>query len=410
MACGCLAHGSIRFAAKDAELRAATLRDAVGEALGVAQGEHRAEALLLEGALDRERAIQVLHARGLATLAQHSGTCLRARFVGREAQDEGVLNKDDVVALMRGLLGLHLGLSLGGETIIGRSESLRQAQACENIRVSRSWHPGGESAELSVTNASPVAASLGASRILTRDLVGLELARMRQLEALKKQYQQLQQDAQSLDLTQGSKAGGAKHYERASTISWITQAEAAVVDVFGPQSTYVLRWQSFLQGTGGDGFWKLTEMGRVDSLKAVFVAAHAALQGGYLLGIREGLRAETLSEVLEQAERHCAQGELVAATSLAGGALETHLHHLCERHSIQYRAPGSISAYEQAIAKARNDGVVTVYSAARSKDIIAWGGKRNTAAHQPLQFNESKQVVEIMIAGIRLFLQETALA
>lgn len=62
---------------------------------------------------------------------------------------------------------------------------------------------------------------------------------------------------------------------------------------------------------------------------------------------------------------------------------------------------GSISKYDGAIAKARNDGTTTVYSVTDGKLVTAWGGIRNEAAHTPAEFNRSVDEVRRMIAGIR---------
>jgi len=54
---------------------------------------------------------------------------------------------------------------------------------------------------------------------------------------------------------------------------------------------------------------------------------------------------ETIEDVLCQAESLLARHDaVVAAAVLAGGALETHLRHLCERWAIDWLGKGSISA------------------------------------------------------------------
>jgi hypothetical protein len=113
-------------------------------------------------------------------------------------------------------------------------------------------------------------------------------------------------------------------------------------------------------------------------------------------------------ELLEQAENLCRSAHLVAATVIAGGALETQLLHLCERNVIQWSGDGSISKYNDAISAARNAGTVEVYSATRAKDLTAWGGRRNDAAHRPTEYQADRRVVELMIEGVRSFVRETS--
>jgi hypothetical protein len=77
-------------------------------------------------------------------------------------------------------------------------------------------------------------------------------------------------------------------------------------------------------------------------------------------------------------------------------------------NSLTIIGDGSISKYDAAIAKARNDGTATVYAATDSKLVTGWGGIRNDAAHDPGAFSRSREDVRRMIDGIREFISRTS--
>ncbi len=132
------------------------------------------------------------------------------------------------------------------------------------------------------------------------------------------------------------------------------------------------------------------------------------LRSGRLRTLLDGIRAETVDELLEQAEVLLAGGYLPAAGTIAGGALETHLRHLCERAGCS-PTKHSISKYEQALAQERKAGH-EVISATDGKSVTAWGGLRNEAAHDPGTFakERSKDEVRLFVEGVRQFVGRTS--
>jgi hypothetical protein len=96
------------------------------------------------------------------------------------------------------------------------------------------------------------------------------------------------------------------------------------------------------------------------------------LKAGRLQGLAEGIQAETVGELLDQASSFLAGGYVVAAAVIAGGALETHLAHLCQRSGVTWSGDGSISKYNGAVGAARKQGI-SVYSTNDGKSVEAWG-------------------------------------
>jgi hypothetical protein len=139
-----------------------------------------------------------------------------------------------------------------------------------------------------------------------------------------------------------------------------------------------------------------------DGARGVFRSAYDQLKNDRLGSIADGIFAESVSELLDQAQALNDKNYVVAAAVIAGGALESHLLHLCRKNQLTWSGDGSIEKYNGAIGQARNDGT-EIYSVTYGKLVTAWGGFRNEAAHAPGSFARSPQEVGSMILGIREF-------
>lgn len=196
---------------------------------------------------------------------------------------------------------------------------------------------------------------------------------------------------------------------QAVLIEWLTQAEAALTSVFPANHVVNRKWRELAA-------YARTMAANHDvpeaELKAQFhgvvMTADALLRAGRLTSLLDGIRAETVNEVLEQAELLNASGHQVAATVLAGGALETHLRNLCDRHGATWGGSGSIDKYKGALDQVRNNTGKDVISPTDSKHVVAWGGDRNDAAHKPTDFKKDKAHVQRLIEGVRAFIARTS--
>ncbi len=137
----------------------------------------------------------------------------------------------------------------------------------------------------------------------------------------------------------------------------------------------------------------------------VIDAALSLLRAGRMGSLVDTIRADTEGELLDQADA-LLKGYPIAATVIAGGALETHLRYLVTKNALSISGAGSIDKYEGAIAQARNAGN-EIYSATLSKQVKAWGGLRNDAAHRPGEFKATEEDVRRMIDGVRDFIDRT---
>lgn len=193
---------------------------------------------------------------------------------------------------------------------------------------------------------------------------------------------------------------GARQENEAS--DWIAEAESALVSVFPAGHPCRSKWREAFEHVERSKYL-LRNHEALPAVLGIFNAAIRILEADRLSSLLDGIRAETVSEVLDQAAT-LLPTHPVAAAVLAGGALETHLLHMCDRNGLTPQGDGSISKYDGAIAQARNAGTVTVYSVADTQAIKAWAATRNDAAHSPSTFNRPAAEVRTMIDGIRQFI------
>jgi hypothetical protein len=179
--------------------------------------------------------------------------------------------------------------------------------------------------------------------------------------------------------------------------AWVVQAGAALADVFPERHAARVTWERLIQSNAGKYINPC-----LDQLRGIFNGAAELVRQGYVGTLIESIQAETLVELLDQADDHLAQGSLIAAVGIAGGVLETHLRHLIDRHNLAVQGHGSIEKYNLLIRKEAKE----IYSLGDQKQITAWGHTRNLADHEPLKFNNSKEEVLLMLQGIRNFLNK----
>lgn len=184
-------------------------------------------------------------------------------------------------------------------------------------------------------------------------------------------------------------------------LAFVHAAEQAIKRTFPPGDHVVRRWDAtFPHGDSGAATRAVAVLAGI----ALFREAHSLLMSDRFESLIEGVRAETVGELLDQAESLLSENWLSAAMVTAGGAVESTLRHLCERASpqITITGHGSIGAYRTAIEK-QGTGILR----ANQHDMIkVWNKLRNEAAHEPMKFQaaHAKDGVQNTIDAIRIFL------
>jgi hypothetical protein len=221
----------------------------------------------------------------------------------------------------------------------------------------------------------------------------------------------------SRDVPEGVRIDGhSVHLVPQPAMAWLAEAHTALQSVFPPGHALHASWAAIFERAKTYAIeGALPAMGEIvlsqpyakvhfSQAVGVIDAGASIVRAGHLRTLSDGVRAETVSELLDQADALLTANHIVAAAVLAGGALETHLCHLCQRNKLTWVGDGSIAKYDQAVAQARNAGTVEVYAATDTKLVGGWGGLRNDAAHDPTTFTRTVGEVRLMIEGIRQFI------
>lgn len=174
-------------------------------------------------------------------------------------------------------------------------------------------------------------------------------------------------------------------------LEWKVKARSLLTKACGQDSEHV---KEFLKNEDVGLYG--TNLGTLERLKAIFLAAKEDYEGGYLKSTRSLVQAEVFDSELEQARALLQAGYKSPAAIVAGVVLETSLKELSDRAGI---AHGKLDKMNADLAKAG------IYNVLLQKRITALAGVRNSAAHgKPEEFSEKD--VEDMIRDVERFIAE----
>lgn len=124
------------------------------------------------------------------------------------------------------------------------------------------------------------------------------------------------------------------------------------------------------------------------------------IRNGYLRSLEEIIHGDVFGDFLEMAEYLNNKGYKDAAAVIAGSTLEAHLKQLCAKFSIS-----TVTGTKPKKADTLNADLVkaNAYSKLEQKNITAWLGLRNDAAHGNYSAYDPKQVA-LFISSIREFI------
>jgi hypothetical protein len=134
-----------------------------------------------------------------------------------------------------------------------------------------------------------------------------------------------------------------------------------------------------------------------ESLQGVLRALRADYEAHRLETFQELVHADLFSDFLEMADHLLQEGFKDPAAVLAGGVLEEHLRKLCEKQRLPLSGRPKLDKMNADLAKA------AAYGKNDQKQITAWAGIRNDAAHANYG-NYEKEAVGLMVMGIRDFI------
>ncbi|WP_082877149.1 hypothetical protein [Hydrogenophaga crassostreae] len=129
------------------------------------------------------------------------------------------------------------------------------------------------------------------------------------------------------------------------------------------------------------------------SLYAIFSSAKEDYEGGYIFSLRGLVKAEVLSDALEQADELLTSGYKDPACVLIGVSLEIGVKELASRHLVPVAKLDKMNAD---LCKAG------AYNVAKQKQITAWADLRNKAAHGDWSAYSAEDIRD-MHAGVLRF-------
>jgi hypothetical protein len=139
-------------------------------------------------------------------------------------------------------------------------------------------------------------------------------------------------------------------------------------------------------------------------LTGILRALKADYAAGRLQSITELVHADLFSDFLDMANHLYSEGYKDAAAVVAGSVLEGHLRKLSEKNGISVEHNGKPKKADAMNAELSSAGV---YSKLTQKNVTAWLGLRNHAAHG--QYNEySKEQVALFLQSVGDFLSKHA--
>jgi hypothetical protein len=177
--------------------------------------------------------------------------------------------------------------------------------------------------------------------------------------------------------------------QAATTAQNVTRMRAAIQRLAPPGSAYFERMRSTNE---------FEVFGVVKALRDDYAA-------GYMKTIRQEINADLFSDFLEMATYLLTEERLKQpAAVLAGGVLEEHIRKLCELSGIRCSTGEDPSARPKRLDALNSElGKANVYGKNDQKQITAWCGIRNSAAHAHYGEFDERQV-SAMIDGIRNFI------
>ena len=172
-----------------------------------------------------------------------------------------------------------------------------------------------------------------------------------------------------------------------------TRCIAAVERASGSASPYYMNIVEFRKKPDRD--WR-----QLDKEMGVAKALLSDVRHGYLQSVEELLHGNVFGDYLEMALHLLDNNYKDAAAVLTGGTLEVHLKNMCSKHNISIERGGRSKKADELNAELAKRGV---YSKLDQKNVTAWFGLRNDAAHGNYSAY-TKDQVSLLLQSVRDFL------
>jgi hypothetical protein len=217
---------------------------------------------------------------------------------------------------------------------------------------------------------------------------------IKQLDDILTDYNKVKSKAQYDDLS------GNISIEEITTV--LTKSKAAIVRIVGDKSEYYKDIDATLQRTS------IREGEKLRNIIGTVTALRSDLQNDYLKSFSDIIQSEVFSDYLEMAEHLLSEGYKDPSAVLVGSTLEVQLRELCISNGIDIEVTNNKGNLVPKKADLMNSDLAkaNIYSSAYQKQIIAWLGIRNSAAHGKYSDYTTAEI-SLMLQGIRQFILTT---
>lgn len=195
-----------------------------------------------------------------------------------------------------------------------------------------------------------------------------------------RRFEDLDSEMEKVALTLKSSSsemmGSSENVNSEQFLEWRVKVKNLTVKVCGKESEHYKEFEKAESSTSFSGNYS-----KYKNTCAVFKALKEDYFGGYLTSLKSLVQAEVFGSELEQANELLKGGYFSPAAVIAGTVLETALRELCDREGISH---GKLDKMNSDLAKAG------VYNSIVQKQITAYAGVRNSAAHgKPNEFSKA---------------------
>ncbi len=180
-------------------------------------------------------------------------------------------------------------------------------------------------------------------------------------------------------------------------ISLRTRIVTSIIRITGRTSEYYMKIKDINDRIDIHDYDKLKYfMGPLDAL-------YQDIQNDYIKTLSELIHGDVFSDYLDMAEYLLNESYKDAAAVIAGSTLEEHLRKLCQKSGISTQIQVT-SGLKPKKADVMNSDLVkqNIYTKSEQKQVTAWLGIRNDAAHGNYG-NYTDKKVKLLIMGLRDF-------
>ena len=188
------------------------------------------------------------------------------------------------------------------------------------------------------------------------------------------------------------------YIDRAPFIGFKSAALSFIKSTLGESNTY---YQEFYEATNRPGYYEL--LSAIEILNSL----RAEIENNWLISFKSLVSAEIFTDFFEMAEHLIENDYKDPAAVLIGSVLEEHLRHLCEYNDINTTYERDNKLIPKKADRLNSDlASNSIYNKLEQKNITAWLGLRNNAAHGHYDQYNIEQV-KLFYSGVSDFINRT---